>query len=164
MPVYFPYIYACHTVLMSAIALLDSYVSRALLLNGVYDVACALCMLWLPASLLGRLHLSVFSRHTKDAHRLLAYWVLTYGLDRIIAGLWRSPPTDAIAALSYLVEAAAYYNEASVHNSVHVGKASFVYLTSLVLSALVALRMCIAHEPPSNTKADIAHTRRAPHG
>jgi hypothetical protein len=132
---------------MSAIALLDSYVSRALLLNGVYDVVCALCMLWLPASLLGRLHLSVFSRHTKDSHRLLAYWVLTYGIDRIIAGLSRSSPTDAIAALSYLVETAAYYNEASVHASVHVGKARFVYLTSLLLSALVALRMTLPDYP-----------------
>jgi len=128
-------------VLMNALALLDAHVSRALLLNGTYDVACALCMLWLPASLLGRLHLSVFSRHTQDAHRLLAYWVLTYGIDRIIAGLWRSPQTEAIAALSYLVEAAAYYNEASVHASVHVGRARFVYLTSLISCALVVLRM-----------------------
>lgn len=128
-------------------------VDAALLLNGAYDVACALCMLWLPASRLGRLHLSVLCSETETAgkrsenaslqHRVLAYWVLTYGLDRIVAGASRSRATDAVAALSYLVEVVAYYNEGAVSARVHARKARFVCLASLVLSAGVALRMLV---------------------
>ena len=129
---------------------MDAVVDAALVANGVYDVACAACMLWLPASRLGRLHVSVFSVFDKTAgehagagaaHRLLAYWVLTYGLDRMVAGLWRSAGTDAIAALSYLVEGAVYFHEDAVHASVQSGKARLVALASLLLCACVAIRM-----------------------
>ena len=54
----------------------------------------------------------------------------------------RSP--DAVAVLSYMMESATYYNEASVHASVDAGRARFVYLVSLVLDALVALCIAVA--------------------
>ncbi len=41
----------------------------------------------------------------------------------------RSP--DAVAVLSYMIESATYYNEASVHASVDAGRARFVYLVSI---------------------------------
>ena len=119
---------------------LDSFVAALLLVNGVYDVVCAACILWAPESRLGRLHLGVFKKpETRGANRVFAYWVLTYGLDRIAAGLWRTPATDAIAAASYLMESAAYLNEAR-KGSVHAGKARFVCAASLALAGVVGLR------------------------
>jgi hypothetical protein len=129
---------------VTAIECLDAFVDASVLVNGVYDVVCALSILWLPASRLGRLHLHVFKEtETPAANRIFAYWVLTYGLDRIIAGAYTSPATDAIAVLSYLMESATYYNESSVFASVDAGKARFVYLASLFLSVVVAIRMAL---------------------
>ena len=100
---------------VTAIECLDAFVDVSLLVNGVYDVVCAFSILWLPASRLGRLHLHVFKEtETPAANRIFAYWVLTYGLDLIIAGAYTSPATDAIAVLSYLMESVTHYNESSV--------------------------------------------------
>jgi hypothetical protein len=129
---------------VTAIECLDAFVDVSLLVNGVYDVVCAFSILWLPASRLGRLHLHVFKEtETPAANRIFAYWVLTYGFDRIIAGAYTSPATDAIAVLSYLMESATHYNESSVFASVDAGKASFVYLASLFLSVVVGIRMAL---------------------
>lgn len=126
----------------SVIECLDAFVDASVLVNGVYDVACAFSILWRPVSRLARLHLHVFNElNTPAAHRIFAYWVMTYGLSRIVAGAYTSPATDAIAVLSYLTESAAYYNESSFLTGVDAGKARFVYLSSLFLSAVVAIRM-----------------------
>lgn len=120
------------------------FVNAVLLLNGTYDIVCAVCILWLPASRLGRLHLGVFnSTSPAVSNRIFAYWVLTYGLDRLVAGACASRGTDAVAVLSYLIESATYYNEAA-HASVNADKARFVYLASLFLASLVALRVAAA--------------------
>ena len=133
---------------VTAIECLDAFVDALLLVNGVYDVVCAISILWLPASRLGRMHLHVFNEtETPAANRIFAYWILTYGLDRIIAGAYTSPATDAIAVLSYLMESATYYNESSVFASVDASKARFVYLASLLLSVTVATRMALVGGP-----------------
>lgn len=127
---------------MQSTEILDAFVDVSLLLNGVYDVVCALSILWLPTSRLGRLHLHVFKKaETPAANRIFAYWVLTYGLDRIVAGMYSSPATDVIAVLSYLMESAAYCNESSTFKSVDTGKAMFVSLASLFLSVTVGIRL-----------------------
>ena len=119
---------------------LDALVSALLLVNGTYDVVCAACIVWAPESGPGRLHLGVFKQaETRGANRVFAYWVLTYGLDRIVAGVCRTPGTNAIAAVSYLVESAAYYNEAR-EGSVYKSKARFVSVASLVLVGVVGMR------------------------
>jgi hypothetical protein len=129
---------------MQATQHLDSCVNALLVLNGAYDVVCAACILWLPTSPLGRLHLHVFKETQQpNARRVFAYWILAYGIDRILAGACKSPGTDAIAVSSYLVEAAAYYHETVVFTSVHTAKATFVYLASLFLAAVVAMRSYI---------------------
>ena len=133
---------------VTAIECLDAFVDALLLVNGVYDVVCAISILWLPASRPGRLHLHVFNETMPPAaNRIFAYWILTYGLDRIIAGAYTSPATDAIAVLSYLMESATYYNESSVFASVDASKARFVYLASLLLSVTVATRMALVGGP-----------------
>jgi len=114
------------------------WLDAVLFVNGVYDVACAFCILRVPEAPLARLHLGVFKRRaTLAANRLLAYWVCTYGVDRIVAGVSSTAATDAIAALSYLVESAAYGYEARDAAHVHRAKAGFVCLTSLALAGAV---------------------------
>jgi len=111
------------------------------LANGAYDVACAACILWLPRSRLGRLHLAVFKeRATPAAARVLAYWVMTYGLSRVVAGACATRTTDAAAALSYLAEGAAYFAEAHVFASADAGKAGFVWVSSLLMCAALCAR------------------------
>ena len=119
---------------------LDTLVSVLLLVNGAYDVVCAACILLAPESVPARLHLGVFKQaETRGANRVFAYWVLTYGLDRMVAGVWRTAATDAIAVVSYLVESAAYENEAR-QQSVHASKARFVSVSSLVLACVGGMR------------------------
>jgi hypothetical protein len=106
------------------------------LANGAYDVACAACILWLPWSRLGRLHLGVFKEPgTPAAVRVLAYW--TYGLGRLVAGACATSATDAVAALSYLAEGAAYFAEKHVFASADAGKAGFVWVSSFLMCAAV---------------------------
>ena len=111
----------------------------------MHDVACALCIMRAPEARLARLHLGVFKRRaTHAANRLLAYWVCTYGMDRIVAGVCSTAATDAIAALSYLVESAAYGYEARDAAHVHRAKAGFVCLASLALAGAVGSRAACA--------------------
>ena len=110
----------------------------SVLLNGDYDVVCVLSILWLPVSRLGRLHLHVFKEtETPTVNHIFAYWVLTYGLDRIIAGAYTSPATDAITVLSHLMESSTCYNEASLKSAgdcVDGGNSSFVQESESLLS------------------------------
>jgi hypothetical protein len=126
------------------------WLDAVLVLNGVYDVACALCIMRAPDAPLARLHLGVFKRRaTRAANRLLAYWVCTYGADRIVAGVSSTAATDAIAALSYLVESAAYGFEARDAAHVHRAKACFVCVTSLALAGAVGWRAARRAAPAS---------------
>ncbi len=120
------------------------WVDAVLLVNGVYDVVCALCIARAPECGVARLHLGVFKRReTRAAERVFAYWVCTYGIDRIVAGTCSTAATDAVAMLSYLMESAAYYNEARDAAHVNRAKARFVWLTSLALACVVATRLVV---------------------
>ena len=121
----------------------DAFVDACLVVNGIYDILCALAILYFPRSSPGRLHLHVFKRDKEDPallRRIFAYWVFTYGVDRLVAGLYTSTATDVIATVSYLIEAASYYNEA-LKGSVDAGKARFVYVASLALALATAVRL-----------------------
>lgn len=145
-------------------------VKSLVLLNGLYDLVCAWCILVdlaiqrqnyyivleeeIPSAaacirFMAGLHAGVWKRDAERnnplVRRLLAYWILTYGLVRLLYGLSPFPtpsscggeqPASAwmglAAMLTYLVEAFAYYNEKGV---VHLTKATFVYSTCLIMGA-----------------------------
>jgi hypothetical protein len=71
-----------------------------------------------------------------------SYWVFTYGVDRLVAGIYTSYATDAIAIASYLIEAATYYNEAC-QGSVKLDKARFVYIASFALAVVTSVRLAL---------------------
>ena len=57
------------------------------IVNGLYDMLCALCLLKIiNISILNKLHLSMFINEPTDQEkRWIAYWIFTYGIIRLIA-------------------------------------------------------------------------------
>ena len=80
-----------------------------LILNGAYDIACATCILFVKNDYtqLSSLHSSMFKTKGDDPmlRRLLAYWLLTYGFARLVAGIHYSVSSDMIASMTYFLEA-----------------------------------------------------------
>ena len=59
-------------------------------INGIYDLLCAIAILFFPNTIIGNIHPSIFNKEIKchSCHqlttcqlknRLLAYWLITYG-------------------------------------------------------------------------------------
>lgn len=108
-----------------------------LLLNGVYDVACWAGIL-ADAPVISSLHTELLGAgactHSPAARRILADWILTYGLVRIMAGAHKSNvPMRACAALTYVVEGLAWLRVAKEPISG----------ASLVSSSCLAIAMCL---------------------
>jgi hypothetical protein len=79
-----------------------------LLANGLYDLACALSILWGPSGgalhALSHLHLGMY-RDAQEApvfRRMLAYWIFTYGGVRVACGLHANV---RVGCLTYFLEA-----------------------------------------------------------
>ena len=93
---------------------MQSLCSAVLIVNGVYDVLCALCMLFLPDGCpLSTLHLNVFAEEEHRNHpivrRLMAFWLMTYGMVRFIGGVEDS--CLFAAAFTYCIEALYFAHE-----------------------------------------------------
>ena len=123
--------------------LFSSAVRLLLIINGLYDITCACAILFVSATarnsfIFSSIHLNVFAHESIKNHpvvrRLLAYWILTYGVARLSAGVHRG---FSIAALTYFVEAACYHYESTAGGTMIQPKALFVSLSSIVLGALV---------------------------
>ena len=90
---------------------MDDVVDKILLANGVYDIACACSILWLHGvhglDVLSDLHATMFQNEEHVHHpvirRLMAYWVMTYGVVRTTAGFQRE--LYLVGALTYFIEA-----------------------------------------------------------
>ena len=91
----------------------DIAISAILLLNGVYDMCCCLGILFLSNvpgfAQLSRLHNTMFvddeNVENPIIRRLLAYWLMTYGMVRTVAGARQELALDVAAALTYFIEA-----------------------------------------------------------
>ena len=111
-------------------------------LNGVYDLACAASHLLNKKNALTKLHGDLFFKDEPNIpqdlqQRLLAYWILTYGIVRLaaIAPLYSrvAQSWECMVASNYFVEAVAYALEGFVYRTVDRKKAAFVSATSSVL-------------------------------
>ena len=115
--------------------------------NGVYDIACCISILMFPHSLLSTLHISIFSTDLGEIgkelwHRILAYWIFTYGTVRLCAAVYRSPVLDGLCAMSYLIEGISYGMEKRYYMST-LQNAGFVSSSSLCLFIILLLRTCL---------------------
>jgi hypothetical protein len=112
-----------------------------LLLNGTYDVACAVSLLWLGGvcgfRTLSQLHASMWDCLDSLSRRLLAYWILTYGVVRLVAGSRSDGAHDGLAALTYWMEGLCFEHEIRVDSCVKLWKMRFTSLCSAALGLIL---------------------------
>lgn len=109
-----------------------------LLINGLYDICCSFGMLFFPN--VPSLHSNMFINN-KDpvVRRILAYWLMTYGMVRIAAGLYGGPVINIAAALTYFIEAFCFEYENTVGKTTIPSKVRFVSVFSLILGIHVLM-------------------------
>lgn len=114
----------------------DFFISVLLIANGLYDIVCAVSILGsLPV--FSAIHASLFQEPLVPVMaRLLAYWILTYGVIRLYCGLVSG--NKVLAIVSYVIEALCLELEAlSSGNSVWPNRAHFVAFLSFGFGCLI---------------------------
>jgi len=121
--------------------------------NGLYDMACAAALLWFPRSPLSNFHLGIFrSPHSPPSHRpsplaerMLAYWVGSAGITRLLAGYFYPDRGLLLAAgASFFFEAMAFSHEFVVNRqSMIAWKAGFTILLSVLFGIIVLMDLKI---------------------
>lgn len=117
-----------------------SYISIAIITNGLYDILCSLSILkiiYIP--ILGKLHLSMLRDYHPNSvfERFFAYSILVNGLIRTIGGLTLSNNnSSAIVCGSYILEAITIGYETFFQDTIILEKGVFVSTTSLLLAYL----------------------------
>lgn len=115
-----------------------------LLSNGIYDVICSMCILWRNQthSIISTLHTGMFRDECNEkTERILAYWVFTYGMVRIIAGIQPSRTAYIMAATTYFSEAVCLEYESYI-GEMHKGKVRFVSVVSMGLGLFLLNASC----------------------
>lgn len=83
--------------------------------------------------------------------RFLAYWIMTYGFARLVAGIKYYPSSDIIAAITYFLEAFCFEWESRIAGTMSQEKVTFVSYFSFVLGVLVLLRPTGVYGDPQKT-------------
>jgi hypothetical protein len=123
-------------------------ITVVLVANGVYDLCCCFGILFLPDlpgfAQLSQLHNTMFSESENSNHpvikRLLAYWLMTYGMVRTVAGAYPYFMLDIVAALTYFIEAFCFEFESRTEKTMIQRKVTFVSVFSFILGVVVILR------------------------
>lgn len=110
-------------------------IKNIILLNGIYDIICAISILWFsnPYNYFSILHPKIFKNKTDFENpiirRLLAYWILTYGIIRVFS------PDINIIAMTYFIEAFCFEYERFIGDGDTVVdyKISFISLSSIII-------------------------------
>ena len=111
-------------------------------LNGIYDLACAAVHLRGGGrNFLSRLHADMFPDPlpAEVQQRMLAYWILTYGIVRAASLFGACEIWRLVVASNYFVEAMAYSLEGFWFGTADKRKAAWVAATSLLLGGAAAL-------------------------
>jgi len=112
----------------------NSILQNIILLNGIYDILCAFSILniiYIP--FLDKIHISMFNEYDANLHRILAYWIFTYGMIRIIHC---DNYSNSLVSASYCVEAACIFNEGIIHDKIIRPKCIFVTGSCIILCIL----------------------------
>jgi hypothetical protein len=96
--------------------------------NGIYDIICAICILYFPDTPLARLHPDIFTASDELNKRLLAYWIFTYGIIRTFSS------EKMITCATYLIESFVYLQELHIHYSTDAEKSIFVYVSCILIA------------------------------
>ena len=114
-------------------------------LNGMYDVACSLTIIFIrnPKNFLANLHITMFKDHEEQlptplSRRLLAYWIFTYGMVRMTALNFSWYAYFAVAC-TYFVEGMALSLEELLYKNTVPWKS----LSVSVLSCMMGIAMVV---------------------
>ena len=118
-----------------------------LITNGVYDIVCVISInlqTYHPVlRSISRLHLNMFTsvEHRSNAviQRVLSYWIMTYGMIRLCAGLCGEKELYKVASISYFLEALCYEYENQVGKTLVCYKVYFVSVFSTILGIIVMM-------------------------
>jgi hypothetical protein len=81
---------------------------------------------------------SLCKKKRDEKERILAYWIMTYGIVRIIAGIQHDRSSYIIAATTYFSEAICLEYESYIGiNNMHKEKVRFVSVVSMGLGILL---------------------------
>jgi RsiW-degrading membrane proteinase PrsW (M82 family) len=113
------------------------YTQVILLLNGIYDIICFLCILFNLQNKIHFLHPNIFlNNHDKKFNRLLAFWIFTYGIVRLFAAF--NSQLIIFASITYFIEAFYFLYELYL-NETHKEKAIFVIIFSFILGIIICV-------------------------
>lgn len=123
---------------------MDIFVQTLVGVNGLYDITCSLLILMSCRNIMSSLHIRIFTDDICAVgdllwHRILAYWILTYGIVRLSSCLCHHPALDVLSAATYVVEALAYLLESTIFQST-IRHGVFLVVSCSLLSALQILR------------------------
>ena len=114
------------------------YVAYVLVINGIYDLTCAVSILWFSSipgfRELSRLHSGMLYQSTPLVRRMIAYGLMIHGVVRFLAGIYLSQGLLLAAAASYFIEAFCVEAERKLMIPY---KATFVSVSSVLLGIMV---------------------------
>ena len=91
-------------------------INLVIFLNGIYDLFCGFAILFFSSNPylapIANLHPKIFKEAYRDdlTRRLLAYWIITYGIIRL-AVIFKNNCIFIMIIISYFIEILAYSNE-----------------------------------------------------
>ena len=100
-------------------------------LNGIYDIICALSILFFHIPFITNLHISMIKEKYRSqfVQRYFGYWIFTYGCMRLFGDY-------KIIFISYILEILFLYNEYRLnilkYKSIYVILLSFIFASSLI--------------------------------
>jgi len=116
-------------------------VDNILIINGIYDIVCALSILFPNDAIpFYRLHLDMFHIEMRSSplfQRMLAYQILLSGIIRLIAGIQREKGLYILAIITYLIEFGWIEHENMVYNTMNSYRAHFTSLFSIALAGYI---------------------------
>jgi len=121
-------------------------ISFIFIVNGIYDILCAISILWLN-NYLSNIHLNIFKNKKISKNlvirRLLSYWIFTYGIVRLFAGFYYNFILNILASLTYFIEAFCFKYENYISNNMISYKVNFVSIFSIILGIFTIIKSFI---------------------
>lgn len=110
-------------------------IDKIIFINGIYDIICALSILYFNNNYFSNFHIDIFKDEYKKnnvMNRILAYWILTYGIIRIFA-IFNNYYLNILIIISYLIEIFGFVNEEFFYKTTITYKVSFISFFSLII-------------------------------
>ena len=114
------------------------FIQYVLIFNGLYDILCGFCILYDTCypflSFFAKIHLEMYKITIYDdmTRRFFAYWLITYGLFRLFAGLFIDKNISLMASMTYFIEMWVFLNENNFM-PMYPFKVLFVVLSSMII-------------------------------